>query len=124
VQVKPQLMSLFGLNIQGDFGGITCYRSARQRFTWFAATTPKIPPTIPAQQQRAKWKRIAQLWSSMQPENRVAWTAAARKLRLRITGFNLFIHCFSTNDQPLLDTINAQAGSTLSLQTTNAFPTE
>jgi len=122
VQIKPQLLSLLGLNIQGDIGGVTCYRSARQRFTWFAATSPKLPPTIPVLQNRSRWTRIANLWSAMQPENRDEWNDAARTLRLRITAYNLYMHIFLTNDLDLLDTINAQAGTNLSLITTNVYP--
>jgi len=120
VQIKPNLVSLFGLNIQGDFGGMTCYRSARQRFTWFASTTPKVQDSIPQTQQRATWATVAALWTAMPPADRARWAAAAAAAHLCITGYNLWMHCATTADVDILATIEAKTGIHLALQTENA----
>ena len=117
MQIQPNLVSLFGLNIQGDFGGMTCYRSARHRFTWFASTTPKVPASIVQTMQRAKWRAMAHVWRSMPLTDRAAWTAAAAAAHIRISGYNLWMHCATTGDEDILATINRQTGSDLTLQT-------
>jgi len=119
MQTKPNLISLYGLNIQGDLGGMTAYRSARQRFTWFAATTPKIAASIPQAAQRLKWAQAAALWSAMSEQDKNQWRDATRKARLCITAYNLWIHALTTPAADLLATIARKTGITLSTRTQN-----
>jgi len=109
-------MSLFGLNIQGDFGGLTCYKSARHRFTWFLATSPKVPASPAQQNIRLRWTAIARIWRNAPPTTRCEWNFAARAANLKISGYNLFVHAHATQDQDALNTINHQTGSILQLQ--------
>jgi hypothetical protein len=115
MQIKPKLVSLFGFNIQGDIGGMTAYRSARHRFTWFAATTPKEPQTPCQENLRARWTMVAAVWAALPHSAKAEWQLAAQTARLRITAYNLFMHCHTTQDQAILDTINNQTGSNLQL---------
>lgn len=114
--IKPALISFFGLNIQGDFGGLTCYRSARQPFVWFEATSPKVPASIAQAMQRAKWTAVARAWSGLPTATRAEWRAAAAATRLNISAYNLWIHVATTGDLLILDTLNRQAGTNLQLQ--------
>ena len=120
MQIKPDLVSLFGLNIQGDFGGMTAYKSARNRFTWFASTTPKVAASIIQQQQRQRWTQAAALWSAMTPNDRNKWAAATAAAHLCISAYNLWMHCVTTWDLDLLATISRKTGITLNLRTSNA----
>lgn len=116
MQIQPQLVSFFGLNIQGDFGGMTCYRSARHRFTWFASTTPKVPASPAQQNIRLRWQAIAAIWQAAPHSAKAEWRLACQIAHLNITGYNLFIHAHATQDQASLDTINFQTGCNLQLR--------
>jgi hypothetical protein len=61
---------------------------------------------------------MAHVWSAMSPKDRTAWRAAAGAAGLKISGYNLWLHCATTNDTDILTTINRQTGSNLALQAT------
>jgi hypothetical protein len=119
MQIKPQLLSILGWNIQGDIAGVTAYRSARQRFTWFAATTPKVQPSVPQALQRLLWTAAANAWTAMDSQTKQQWRDTARLAHLNITAYNLWIHCATTADEEILAQTAHETGITLTLQTRN-----
>jgi hypothetical protein len=115
MKIGPPYLSMLGMNIQGDLGDTTYYRSAKQPFIAFLATTPKEQYSGWQLAQRAKWKTAARVWKNMSQTTRDEWKTACRKAKLAITAYNLFVHCMTTFDQACLDTINAQACTNLTI---------
>jgi len=115
MQIAPDLLSLLGWNIQGDIAGLTCYRSARHKFIWFAAAPPKKPFTPLQLTLRQNFIDAASAWGELAQETKDRWKAAVTKAKLVISPINLWIHCQLTQDQDILDAITFKTGITLSL---------
>jgi len=100
-----RIYSVLGLTLQGDLGPYTMYRSARHKLVIF----PKAPPHKPASRlqawHRCRWQLTARAWQKLQPAHRDRWRAAARKERLTIGGYNLFLWHVTTNQAAAIRTI-------------------
>ncbi len=110
---KPHLFNFWGWNTQGDFGPYTFYTSKRKGLVFFLRAPPKEKPSVWQTHQRTIWKQIADLWTNTTEENRTNWEKASKKLRLSITGYNLWMwyHCHA--DRKIIETIERQSGITL-----------
>ena len=110
---KPRLFNFWGFNTQGDFGPYTFYTSARGKLVFFLRAPPKQAPSVWQLNQRARWKAIADLWSSTTADVRSNWEAATQQLNLNLTGYNLFIWYHCHRDRDTIRTIERQTGITL-----------
>lgn len=104
------LLNFFGLQVQGDIGPITCYRSARQPLIWFLKAPPKKPLSALQAAQIAKWVNIIDDWKALTPTQRANWLAIAAKASLSIQGFNLYIWWRSAEDDTIIETLERQTG--------------
>ena len=109
----PNLFDALGFSAQGDLGPYTCYQSKRRQLVVYAKAPPKEPPSTKQLWERAKWKAAASLWRTSTPAIRAAWTLAARRAHLTITGHNLFIFFYTTNRAAIIRTIQSQTGINL-----------
>lgn len=100
-------LSLMGLNIQGDIGPWTCYRSRHKRFVMFLKAPPKQPPSLYQRLNHDRWKAAAEFWRHLTDSARSSWRQLAVAARLRITGYNLFVYWFVTGDRAAVDTLIA-----------------
>ena len=110
---KPRLYQFWGWNTQGDFGPYTFYTSKRKGLVFFPRAPPKEPASPWQTHQRKIWTAIADMWTNTTQANRDAWEAASKKLRLSITGYNLWMWYHCHGDRPTIATIERQSGITL-----------
>ena len=108
-QPQPKLFSLMGWNATGDLGGLTFYTNKRGKLTYFLKAPPTTPPTFWQLRNQNNFRLAAQLWEGLDPKVRDLWELATKRLSLRITGYNLWIHFITTWDVHAIDTIFRQA---------------
>lgn len=104
------LLNFFGLQVQGDIGPITCYRSARKPLIWFPKAPPKTPLSAIQAAQVQKWVNIINDWKDLPSAQRANWLAIASKAGLSIQGFNLYIWWRSHQDDTIIKTLEHQTG--------------
>lgn len=102
-----------GFNATGDLGALTMYTTVRGNMVAFPKSPPLNPPSQLQTQMRNFYRLAASAWRGLTPQDRDAWSNAARRASLRITGYNLFIYWQRTKDVATLKTIERQSGITL-----------
>jgi hypothetical protein len=105
----PNWISSLGLHPTGDLGPYTIYTTKRNRVVAFPKAPPTSPPTRPQQHQRDLFRLAACTWRAFLPARRAAWTSAARRAHLTITGYNLFVHAITTGRRDTVATVARQA---------------
>lgn len=113
IGANSSLLTIVGLTPSGDLGPLTGYTSKRGKPVWFQKAPPKSPPTGWQRQQRNKFRVIAILWQTLQPQQRLDWEAAALKANLNVTGYNLFVWYQHTLEDATINTVERQSGITL-----------
>ena len=106
---QPSLLQFLGWNTQGDLGPYTFYTSKRKNLVFFVKSPPLTPPSYLQIQQRSSFRLIAQFWQQHSDAQRAAWELATKKLKLNLTGYNLFTWYYTVGDRPTLATIERQA---------------
>ena len=106
-------LSLLGLRPTGDLGPLTCYTSKRGRTVWFQKSPPLKPPSPRQISQRNKLRLNAELWRSLDQDQRDQWSLAEKRGSLVITGYNLFVWWSLGGDPNVIKTIERQTDSTL-----------
>jgi len=101
---------LMGLNIQGDVGPFTCYKTRKKRVIWFVKAPPKKPPTLHQQLNHDRWRAAAELWRELTVTTKNTWRSLAIAGNLRISGYNLFLYWFVTNDRSIAQTLIRNTG--------------
>jgi len=109
----PPIYAWLGFHAAGDIGGMTLYTAKDKGLVIFLATSPKKPASIWQIHHRNRLRLVATLWYNLLPEHRAAWTRAATKARLRISGFNLFTFTLLADDQGPARTVSSQAKTPL-----------
>lgn len=108
--VGPNLWRCLGWNTQGDIGPYTCWTDQRGQLV----VSPKSPPRSPASSlqrvTRARFALAHGLWRSFAAADRAAWTQAARRQHLRVSGYNLWMSCTMLADYSYARTIFRQSG--------------
>ncbi len=108
------VLKLMGFRPTGDFGPLTGYTSRRGTTVWYLKAPPKTPPTGWQRLQRARFSSAAHLWTALTPNQRADWLAAARKAKLNVTGYNLWVWYQLTRDRKVITTVERQSGIQLS----------
>lgn len=110
---RPSLLQFLGFRATGDLGPFTFYTTKKGNTVFF----PKAPPTCPPSDrqiiQRTKFRLIARFWKQIPATKRAAWELATIKLRLRLTGFDLFTWYHTAGDRQTIATIERLANLTL-----------
>lgn len=104
------LIPWLGLNVQGDLGPWTFYQSSRGPRIWFVKAPPLMPPT-PAQISVMNQFRLAAYnWRALEPQRRADWLSSAKRAKLRITGYNLFVYWQLKGDDATIRTVERLSG--------------
>jgi len=110
VQQPPQsLIHFFGLIAWGDFGPLTMYRSARRRVVAYQKAPPDKPPTAWQIAQRERFKDAALTWKTFTPYLKPNWERAAKRLSLKVTGYNLWVYYKLKNAEAYIRTLERQS---------------
>jgi len=107
------VLQLLGRNATGDLGPLTSYTSRRHGTVWFKKAPPLEPPSPFQTRHRDRFRLAAQAWRNLNEESRQRWHNAARRARLYLNGYNLWIWYQITRDRAALSTIERQSGLTL-----------
>lgn len=108
--LSDKMMKIIGFDPTGDFGAITYYTTRRGRVVGYDKAPPLKPATSRQMVRRNRWRRAAECWQLLSPEQKEQWHAAARRARLRIHGYNLFLFFQTTQQWSLADAISRQSG--------------
>jgi len=104
------LWRFLGFNTQGDLGPLTFYTSKDQGLVIYLSTSPKKPQSHRQRHQRNRFRSAAQTWQLFTGQEREAWERAAKQARLRISGFNAWIHITLSEDLAWYATLSRAAG--------------
>lgn len=110
IDAETAVLKIIGFSPTGDLGPLTGYTSKRRKAVWYLKAPPDKPPTCWQIAQRNKFRALARVWTALQPSQRASWMEAARKARLSITGYNLFIWYQLRQDTKAIETIQRQSG--------------
>lgn len=110
---NSKTLNLIGLRPTGDLGPLTGYTSKRGKPVWFLKAPPKTPPTFWQTSQRNTFRLAADYWRDLSPQQRQAWLDAAKRARLNIGGYNLWLWYQLTKDRATIRTVERQSGITL-----------
>jgi hypothetical protein len=97
--------NILGVSVQGDLGGITYYTSATRKLVAFAKAPPLNPPSQKQLEMRQAWSDAAAEWRDLTNDQRTKWKQITDHVRLRVTGYNLWIWYWRTRDEGSLRTI-------------------
>jgi len=76
----------------------------------FLTKAEEDEPSVGRQMNRNRWKAAAYAWQNLDAGVRANWLAAQDAGRLRITGYNLWMYYYLTNDRAAIQTIEHQTG--------------
>ena len=111
-----QFSKVWGWNPTGDFGPFTFYTShKRQVVVGYMKAPPDKPPSWKQKLCRTRFKNLGILWHQLGGDRRRAWTLAAERANLRISGFNLWTHCQITGNWSTALTVQRQSKVNLGL---------
>lgn len=113
MHIPHGVLRLIGMNPTGDLGYLTCYTSRRAGTVWFPKAPPLTPPTAWQRRNRNRFRLAAQAWRNLDEEIRQNWALAARRARLYVTGYNLWVWWQLRRQLPQLRTIERQSGINL-----------
>jgi len=99
-----------GLRAQGDLAELTFYRDKRGDHVVFPKTRPSGPATPLKLRQQNKFKVIGAAAWKHHFVRQEQFKMAARRLSLKMTGFNLFMAWKLTGDDAMIATIERQTG--------------
>lgn len=117
MKVPHDTIRFIGINPTGDLGGFTAYTSRRAGTVWFVKSPPLTPPTIRQLHQRDRFRLAAQAWRNLDHDTKQNWHLAARRARLYVNGYTLFVWYQLTRARAGLATIERQSAITLLSQT-------
>lgn len=95
-----------GLRPTGDFGPWTVYTNKRGGVVWFLKAPPKKLRTRRQIRQWYRFSQAAAAWRSLTQEQRDDWILAARRCRLYLAGYQLWVWWQLKRDLPALRTIS------------------
>lgn len=110
---QPTLLQFLGFRATGDLGPFTFYTTKKGNTVFFPKAPPTTPPSYQQIQQRSKFRTISQFWQHHSAQKKAAWELATIKLRLRLTGFDLFTWYHTVGDRQTIATIERLANLTL-----------
>ncbi|HWN10119.1 MAG TPA: hypothetical protein VNO50_12785 [Pyrinomonadaceae bacterium] len=111
---KADIAFMLGFSAQGDFGWSSWYtrkNGSKVCFPKYVLDGKRKTPARVA--QRDKWRAAAAEWRLLTQQRKKDWQAAARKLSLPATGYNIFLWYQISNNTAVIQTIERQTGISL-----------
>ncbi len=110
MQTTDKRLRWVGIHPTGDLAGLTCYTSKQRNVVWFIKSPPKVPASLLQIRQRRLFGAAGLAWTSLSSDVQEKWTLAARRARLYLTGYTLFMVWVLTPDRQTIETIERQSG--------------
>lgn len=107
---RQNILTAIGWNPTGDLGPYTIYTRHRGTPVLYPRAPPKQPPSRKQLYKRAAFTFAGRQWAALDPHRKQAWALAARRARLRISGYNLYTYYLISRDRPAIRTIERQSG--------------
>lgn len=104
---------LLGWRPTGDLGPWTMYTMRNGNIVWYDKAPPKEPASYRQRILRNRWRLAAAAWGNMKPETQDVWKLAAKRARLYMSGYCLWVYWSTTQDRHALRTIERQTNLTL-----------
>lgn len=104
------LLGFAGLNVTGDVGPLTVYRSRRGALVFYPRMPALNPPSALQLVQRNRWTMAARMWKALLPDARANWERATKLAGLRCQGYNLFVFWASGGNPNIIRTITNNTG--------------
>ena len=105
-----KVLMFLGVNIQGDIGPLTVYKSSRKKYVWYGKAPPLNPPSPTQEAIRNIFRLTAMQWRSLTESQRVGWRSAAAGAHLRCSGPALHLWWLRNRDEGSLRTISRLSG--------------
>jgi hypothetical protein len=108
--IGPNLWQFLGWSVQGDFGPYTTWTTDQGKVVVIQKAPPKTPASVLQQLARSRFSLSHRGWRLLTPAQRAAWTLAAHRARLSVSGYNLWMSCNLLADWSYARTVFHQAG--------------
>jgi len=99
------LVRFMGFNSQGDLGPWTFYTDQRKGLVFFTKAPPLEPPSLLQLSIRNSIRLAALTWRGLSVDQRRNWETAAKRCRLKIHGYNLFVFWLLRREDAAIHTI-------------------
>lgn len=106
-------LSILGLIVSGDIGGITIYSDRHNRKVGYPKAPPKEPPTDNQVYYRTRFQTSQANYMALTPPQKAAYELLTKAASLCMNGQNLYIHVSMKHAFGLLDTLQQQHGITV-----------
>ena len=105
MHLPKETLKLLGFNPTGDLGPLTAYTSRRHGSVWFTKAPPLKPPSPWQIRQRDRFRLAAHGWRMLSENRRQSWHLAAKRARLFVHGYTLWVFWSLTKDRSAMQTI-------------------
>lgn len=109
----PEWLQCLALYVSGDLGDLTLYTTKRGLIVAFPRTSPDKPPSAAQVLQRNRFRAAVLSWQASTPTDRSNYEAVTQRLKLPLTGQNLWLHFAFTHDDAARNTLQRQSGLNL-----------
>ena len=107
------LIRVMGWNPTGDFGPWTFYTAKNQAVVFFQKSPPLAPPSPLQIHQRNKFRLVALSWQALPEKDKENWRQLAKRARVDVTHYDLFVYYCLTHDAASIRTLERQSGVTV-----------
>lgn len=102
-------ISMLGLQVSGDLGGLTIYTDRFGKKIFFPKSPPKEPASYMQMIQRFTFADAQELWSELSDDEKLNLEDATKRTSAPLTGQNLFISAYMRDDDSDFVTFARQA---------------
>lgn len=101
--------NLLALSIAGDLGDYTLYQHKKRGLVAYPKSPPLVPNTAAQAAQRQRFTQAVRNWQATSVATRTLFEQVSQRLRVPMTGHNIWLHLSFSQDEPLRRTLEHQA---------------
>jgi len=110
MRIPRGALKLIGFSPTGDLGPLTAYTSRKQGAVWFVKSPPLKAPSPWQLRQRDRFRLAAEAWRSLDENRRNSFDLAAKRARLLVCGYTLWVWWQLRRDAGAMHTIELHSG--------------
>lgn len=115
VPLDRAMFTFLGLEISGDLGDFTMWRTRRGKIVCYPRTVPGTVPSVAQQNHRQHFRESVARWNLLTPQQKADYESASKALSLPMTGHDLWIRWTFAGSLAEANTIQRLSGFTLIL---------